>query len=86
MKVLSRHLGSMNTADLGVTDAVASETILKKIESGELFSGIQNYNSVLLDNSSDFEAPLKIYLLFHLILLSNGSSYVNRSVCTLLTE
>lgn len=41
MKVLSRHLDSMNTADLGETDAVAPETTLEKIEGGKLFSGIQ---------------------------------------------
>lgn len=64
MKVLSRHLDSMNTADSGVTDAVAPETTLKKIEDGKLFSGIKNYNSVLLNNSSDFEALLKLNLLF----------------------
>lgn len=86
MKVVRRHLDSVNTAKLGVTEAVAPETTLKKIEGSKLFSEIQNYSSVLLDNSSDFEAPLKIYLLFHLVLLYNGSSYVNRSVCISLTE
>lgn len=86
MKVLSRHLDSMNTADSGATDAVAPETTLKKIEGGKLFPEIENYNSVLLGNSSDYEAPLKLYLLFHFLLPYNDSGCVNRSVCTSLTE
>lgn len=76
----------MNTEDLVVTDAVAPESTLKKPEGRKLFSEAQDYNSVLLDSSSESEASLKLYLLFHLLLLDNGSSYVNRSVCTSLTE